>query len=142
MRKPLASQPADYATFAAGIRDLLDAARRASARAVNRLMTATYWEIGRRIVEQEQGGRSNAGYGEELLKRLSADLAGRFGRGFSVQNLEYMRLFYRTHDLAWISQTLSGKSLSEDHSRKRGVGEQNHDPCFRPCRPLFEGAGG
>jgi predicted nuclease of restriction endonuclease-like (RecB) superfamily len=70
-------------------------------------MTATYWEIGRRIVEFEQGGGKRAQYGKALLKRLSEDLARRFGRGFSERNLEQMRLFYE----GWpISQTVSAKS--------------------------------
>jgi len=56
-----------------GIGDLLEAARRTSARTLNALMTATYWEVGRRIVEFEQGGKLRAEYGEELLKQLSAD---------------------------------------------------------------------
>ncbi len=43
--------------------DLLESARRASARVVNAVMTATYWQVGRRIVESEQGGASRAGYG-------------------------------------------------------------------------------
>lgn len=50
-------------------------------------MTASYWEIGRRIVEAEQKGRRRAGYGEQLMARLSADLTARFGRGFSPDNL-------------------------------------------------------
>lgn len=88
---------------------LLEAARRAAARNVNALMSASYWEIGRRIVESEQGGAVRAGYGEALLKRLSADLTAHFGRGFSQRNLEQMRLFY----LGWpISQTASAKSLA------------------------------
>nr|MBA3585828.1 restriction endonuclease subunit S [Gemmatimonadota bacterium] len=70
---------------------LLDQARRTSARAVNAIMTATYWEIGRRIVEHEQQGKARAEYGEALLERLSRDLTARFGRGFSVNNLESMR---------------------------------------------------
>jgi hypothetical protein len=61
---------------------LLEAARRAAARSVNAVMTATYWEIGQRIVEFEQGGQDRAAYGEALLARLSADLSARFGRGF------------------------------------------------------------
>jgi hypothetical protein len=70
-------------------------------------MTATYWEIGRRIVEFEQGGEARAGYGEALLKRLAEDLTARLGRGFSERNLEQMRLFYSF----WpISQTVSAKS--------------------------------
>ncbi|MEW6130026.1 MAG: PDDEXK nuclease domain-containing protein [Acidobacteriota bacterium] len=87
---------------------LLEASRRATARAVNSIMTATYWEIGRRIVEIEQGGKGRAEYGEALLKRLAKDLTARFGRGFSRQNLQQMRLFYLAHQE--ICQTLSGKS--------------------------------
>lgn len=57
-------------------------------------MTATYWEIGRRVVEYEQGGKERAEYGETLLKRLAGDLSARFGRGFGVDNLQRFRLFY------------------------------------------------
>ena len=90
-----------------GLSGLLDRARVASARAVNGIITATYWEVGRRIVAFEQGGQVRAGYGEELLKRLAADLTARHGRGFSRQNLQLMRAFY----LGWeICQTPSGIS--------------------------------
>src|SRR5216110_2817804 len=77
----------DYAKVLAGVTELLDAARRASARVVNSLMTATYWEIGRRIVEHEQAGKARADYGKELIQRLSLDLTKRFGRGFGVVQL-------------------------------------------------------
>ena len=91
---------------------LLEAARHAAARSVNALMTASYWEIGRRIVEFEQDGKGRADYGESLLLRLSNDLTPRFGRGFGRRNLQDMRLFY----LAWppdrIWQTLSAKSFA------------------------------
>ena len=100
---------ATYTGLIGGIRELLDAARRSSARAVNALMTATYWEIGHRIVEFEQGGKKRAGYGEELLKRLSADLTTQFGRGFSIDNLENMRRFYLVCTPSKISETLSRK---------------------------------
>ena len=92
---------------------LLDAARRSSARAVNAVMTATYWEIGRRIVEFEQGGAKRADYGARLLERLSTDLTERFGRGFSRQNLHSMRQFYLAFAMGEIRQTLSGESSSE-----------------------------
>ena len=85
---------ADYSTLHADIVAMLEAARRAAVRSVNALMTATYWEIGRRLVELEQGGSERAAYGEALIERLSADLSARFGRGFSRQNLWQMRLFY------------------------------------------------
>jgi uncharacterized protein DUF1016 len=62
-----------------------------SARTVNAVMTATYWAIGRRIVEAEQRGRRRADYGERLIERLATDLLRRFGRGFSSQSLQQMR---------------------------------------------------
>ena len=73
----------DYGSLVTGISDLLEHARRMSARSVNSILTATYWEIGRRIVEFEQGGKARAEYGEELLKRLGSDLTATHGRGFS-----------------------------------------------------------
>lgn len=101
--------PAGYADICSGIVELLDAARHAAARNVNALMTASYWEIGRRIVEAEQRGKRRAGYGEQLIVRLSSDLTTRFGRGFGVNNLENMRRFFLAYPRSVISQTLSGK---------------------------------
>jgi len=106
--------PADvdgYDAILAEVSGLLESARRASARAVNAVMTATYWLIGQRIVEHEQGGAGRAEYGAELLKRLSCDLTRRFGRGFSVDNLERMRQFYEAYGAEAISATPSRKSL-------------------------------
>jgi predicted nuclease of restriction endonuclease-like (RecB) superfamily len=96
-----------YGAFVGDIAALLEAARRTSARAVNAVMTATYWEIGRRIVEFEQGGRKRAGYGKELLKRLAADLGARLGKGFSPDNLERCRLFYASFP----PESISAKAL-------------------------------
>lgn len=101
--------PAGYAGIHSGIVELLDAARHAAARSVNALMTASYWEIGRRIVEAELQGKRRAGYGEQLMERLSADLTAQFGRGFSRPNLQQMRSFF----LTWpICQTVSSESSS------------------------------
>ena len=72
-------------------------------------MTATYWLVGRRLVEFEQSGKERAVCGSELLKRLSGDLQSRFGREFSERNLEQMRQFY----LQWENpQTLSADSAA------------------------------
>ncbi len=90
--------------------NLLEAARRASARAVNSLITTTYWEIGRKIVQLEQGGARRAAYGEKLISRLSADLTAKFGRGFSQRNLAQMRSFYLTFPKGRILQALPAKS--------------------------------
>ena len=105
------AKPAAYTGLVSGIGELLEAARRASARVVNSFMTATYWEVGRRVVEFEQGGKAQAEYGEELLARLAGDLTAKFGRGFSQDNLENMRRFYMAFPPAKISETLSRKSL-------------------------------
>jgi predicted nuclease of restriction endonuclease-like (RecB) superfamily len=87
-------EPVVYGNLLDGITALLAQARRAAARSVNAILTATYWEVGRRIVEFEQGGEQRAGYGEEMLRRLSRDLVADFGRGFGLTNLKLMRSFY------------------------------------------------
>lgn len=102
--------PDGYGGIHADIVALLEAARHAAARSVNALMTASYWEIGRRIVEFEQGGEERAVYGDALIERLSADLTARFGRGFSRQNLWQMRAFHLTWPTHQILQALSAKS--------------------------------
>src|ERR1700761_4626074 len=106
----IALSGADYSGIHGDIVALLDHGRRAAARSVNALMTATYWEIGRRIVEFEQGGADRAAYGEALVERLAKDLTRRFGRGFSRQNLSQMRAFYRGWPSEVICQTLSGET--------------------------------
>jgi predicted nuclease of restriction endonuclease-like (RecB) superfamily len=75
---------------------------------------ATYWSIGRHIVELEQQGKSRADYGEELLKRFASDLTKRYGRGFQVDNLQRMRLFYLAYPAPQIYATLSRKSAVQD----------------------------
>src|SRR5258708_25108299 len=91
----------------ADVAELLEQARKYTARSVNAVMTHTYWEVGRRIVEHEQHGKKRAVYGEALTERLALDLKGKLGRGFQQSNLWQMRDFY----LAWpILQTASGES--------------------------------
>ena len=99
-----------YPALVKDLSGLLASARRAAARTVNSVMTGTYWEVGRRIVEFEQGGEKRAEYGAELLETLAADLTRQFGRGFSRQNLQYMRQFYVVFPPDRIRQTVSGKS--------------------------------
>lgn len=98
---------------------LLNAARAATARSVNSLMTATYWEIGRRIVELEQQGQSRAEYGEALIKELANDLTRQFGRGFGWRNLTQMRAFFLVWPASKILQTPSAKSVPLEQLAKR-----------------------
>ncbi|MCY3691220.1 MAG: PDDEXK nuclease domain-containing protein [Chloroflexota bacterium] len=99
-----------YRTVLDDVSRVIDAARESAARSVNAAITAAYWLVGRRIVEFEQSGEDRAEYGAALIERLAEDLTGRFGRGFSRQNMYYMRQFYLSYPPDRILQTLFGKS--------------------------------
>jgi predicted nuclease of restriction endonuclease-like (RecB) superfamily len=100
-----------YKDLLKDVSTMLEAGRRGAARSVNTIMVVTYWHVGRRIVEYEQGGRKRAEYGKAVLRQLSIDLVSRFGRGFSERNLLQMRAFYQQ----WpIPQTLSAESDSRE----------------------------
>jgi predicted nuclease of restriction endonuclease-like (RecB) superfamily len=101
-----------------GIRLLVLSARHMVARGVNLLQVQTNYEIGRRIVEHEQGGADRAQYGKEVIRELAERLTSEFGGGFSKSNLEYMRRFYLAYpdrDVQ-IAQTLSGRFGDLDRS--------------------------
>jgi hypothetical protein len=122
--------PRNYSGLLGGISALLESARRASARTVNAWMTATYWEIGRRIVEFEQGGEKRAGYGEELLARLADDLTKHLGRGFSRQNLQRFRQFYLAQPYEKICSTLLSKS--SQIQKRAGISSKSPDSPSQP----------
>jgi len=88
--------------------EIIESARRSSVRATNAMMTAAYWCIGRRIVEEEQAGRQRAEYGQDLLQRLSDRIGDRFGRVVTWRRLAEMRAFYLAYP--HILRTLSAKS--------------------------------
>ncbi len=88
MKKNL--QKNTYRQLVKDITELYDDARRA--------LVEAYWRIGKRIVEQEQQGETNAIYGDHLLDRLSEDLSETLGRGFSKRNLYNVRRFYLAHE--------------------------------------------
>ena len=105
-RNEVSPVAAEYDGLLSRVAALLEQGRRTTVRTTNAILTATYWEVGRQIVEYEQGGQAQAEYGEGLMERLGHDLTSRFGRGFSRWNIEQMRVFY----LGWgIFQTASGK---------------------------------
>jgi predicted nuclease of restriction endonuclease-like (RecB) superfamily len=81
-------------SFINDIKAILSEARSKVYKSVNEIMTKTYFEVGKKIVEEEQKGHSRAGYGKEILKNLSIELTKEFGKGFSVANLKNMRQFY------------------------------------------------
>lgn len=106
----LAPQSDEYQQIHDGIIRLVDTARTETVRSINAIMTATYWEIGRRIVEFEQGGEARAAYGTQLIERLSVDLSQRYKRGFSTRNLWQIRTFYLCFQHIETPQTLSAES--------------------------------
>ena len=132
--KPIQHKPADYDKVLSGVVELLNAARHASARVVNSLMTASYWEIGRRIVEHEQAGEKRAEYGEELVRRFALDLTERFGRGFGFSQVKMMRQFYQTFPDAHAAKPL----IVESSVEKSGIGQsvigqsENPDSTLAP----------
>jgi hypothetical protein len=92
--------------FYSQILDLLKSARNQVLRTVNQTMVLTYLEIGKMLVEEEQGGKERAGYGKKVIKELSEVLTKEFGKGFSERNIEQMRQFYLVYS---IPQTVSAE---------------------------------
>jgi len=97
---------------------LLESARNRAVQQVNHTIVTAYFEVGRMIVEEEQGGEARAAYGDALIEVLSERLTKKLGRGFSTSNLEYMRMFYLTYSK---SETLSGKS--ENTQPRMGISQ-------------------
>ena len=102
MKKQEKKQPELFEQVAA----IILAARKSVVRHTNSTMVATYFLIGRQIIEHEQAGNKRAQYAKNILPLLSEQLKKQFGKGFSVDNLENMRKFYLLY------------SISENGSRK------------------------
>lgn len=94
---------------------LIEEARQKVASVANLAQVYTNYEIGRQIVEEEQGGKRRADYGKQVLIDLSSRLSSRFGRGFSVDNLQNMRSFYLAYSAIEIYETPSSKSSGENY---------------------------
>ncbi|MDR3002293.1 MAG: PDDEXK nuclease domain-containing protein [Fibromonadaceae bacterium] len=90
------------------VASIVEKARAYVGRTANLAMCVTYFEVGRMIVEQEQGGKARAKYGKGLLNELSVYLTKRLGRGFSTVNLKNFRKFYITYAPS-IGQTMSAE---------------------------------
>ncbi len=98
------------------IKQILAHARQKAYSAVNSAMVEAYWQIGKRIVEEEQHGEKKATYGDALLKNLSIALVADLGKGFSYANLRNFRQFYLTYPDAEICYTACSK-LTWSHNR-------------------------
>ena len=105
---------------------ILDQARASVVRSVNNQMVIAYWLIGREIVKAAQGGDERAEYGKKVLEELSARLSNKYGKGFSVTNLRYFRLFYQTYAerLPEIRHMACDESGQLD-----GISQNHHKAC-------------
>lgn len=103
-------------SFIQEIKSIIQSARHKAYSAINFAQVESYWQIGRRIVQEEQSGKNRAAYGEEILKTLSIELTKEFGKGFGSRNLSYFRQFYLTFREKEIVHTLCSQ-LSWSHIR-------------------------
>ena len=103
------------------IKEILQEARQSAYRSVNFAMVIAYWRIGKRIVEEEQKGKTKAGYGVALLKELSAQLTHDFGKGYSETNLKYFRQFYITFLSYKNSHALRDESLESVEQKSHAL---------------------
>jgi len=94
-----------YQSVISDIRNIITAGRESAYNAASAAMVMTYWNIGKRIVEQEQAGENRAEYGKRLISALSDELSKEFGKGFSERNLRNFRKFYTMFSDAEIWQT-------------------------------------
>lgn len=104
------------------IKKIIEESKKLVVRNVNTVMLQTYWNIGKRIVEEEQCGNYRAEYGSQLLKMISKELSKEYGKGFSRSNLQSMRNFYLAYKK---SQTLSGKLSWSHYLLLLGVSDLN-----------------
>ncbi|MDE5877281.1 MAG: PDDEXK nuclease domain-containing protein [Muribaculaceae bacterium] len=82
------------------IRSIIESARANAVRSVDFCRVQMYWQIGRRIVEEEQGGNTRAEYGKGLIKNLAKEIEPEYGSGFGKRQLEYSRRFYLEFPIA------------------------------------------
>lgn len=104
------------------IKKIIEYSKKQVVKNVNTIMLQTYWNIGRRIVEEEQNGKDKADYGKALINNLAKELTNFYGKGFSKSNLFSMRKFYLSYQKI---QTLSGKLSWSHYLLLLGVSDLN-----------------
>jgi len=104
----------NYSNLIAELAALIEQGRKTVVRYINTALVATYWLIGRRIVEYEQKGKERAEYGEAVLRRISEDLTRKYGKGFSFPQMKNIRQFYLTNSEK--GYTLSSQSHQIEQS--------------------------
>lgn len=138
---------ADLSTFYQDIQEILTNARQKAYSAINTAMVEAYWHIGKRIVEEEQKGKSRADYGDFLITELSKALTRELGKGFSVANLWNFRQFYSTfseeeilytlcRDLNWSAIRLIMR-VDNPKARNYIFHQRDQENCYNPRSSLI-----
>ena len=83
-------------SFISDVRTIIEQGRKAAYAAAGQAAIATFWNVGRRIVEEEQSGKARAEYGRQLIPMLAEELTIEYGSGYGKRNLAYYRQFYLT----------------------------------------------
>ena len=122
------------------IKDILVAARANAYRAVHAEMVSAYWQIGQRIVQEEQNDQERTQYGKEIIKTLSAELTRKFGKGFGERSLRNMRQFYLYFQYIEIWKT-PFPNLGWSHFQHvlKVLNEQARNPLMRTVFPPLHG---
>lgn len=108
----MANELTIYQSVIADVKSIISSGMESAYNAANRAMVSTYWNVGRRIVEQEQSGNQRAKYGAAIMDALAAELTKEYGKSYSKRNLQYFRKFYQcfpdfeivnacVHNLTW-----------------------------------------
>lgn len=92
-----AVEPLILDTFFDDVRQIIETARSHAVRSVDFCRVQMYWQLGRRIFEQEQQGKDRADYGTYLIRNLAKVIEPEYGTGFSERQLKFCRQFYRTY---------------------------------------------
>ncbi len=108
------------------IESLIVEARKKIASTVNVAMVYTYFEVGRYIIEDEQGGKTRAEYGKGVLKRVSERLTSSLGKGWSVDTLEKTRRFFLTFSKSATPQRILDKGENSATVQRKFVLSWNH----------------
>lgn len=108
--------------FILDIKKIIEDSKKQVVRNVNTIMLQAYWNIGKRIVEEEQNGSEFSHYGDYIIKNLSKELTNIYGKGFSSTNLKMMRRLYNEYK---IGQTLSDQLSWSHYLLLLGVSDLN-----------------
>ena len=98
-------------------REIVEQGKKYAYNGLNKVILATYWQLGKHIVEEEQKGQQRAEYGKRLIKHLATELVKDYGSSYNERNLNYFRLFYlQFNDLEILNTRV--QNLTWSHVRR------------------------